>query len=40
VDPRQVADGEKPSYLRRHEPAHEPGDVELLEAARNGGGHD
>jgi hypothetical protein len=36
VDPRTVPEDEKPVALRNRPPAHEPGDVELIEAHRNG----
>jgi hypothetical protein len=36
LDPRTVPEEEKPEWLRNHAPAHEDGDLELIEASRNG----
>jgi hypothetical protein len=36
LDPRSVPEDEKPAWLRNHPPAHEDGDLELIEASRNG----
>ena len=36
LDPREVADADKPNWMRNHGAAHEPGDAETI-AAANGG---